>query len=67
MASSTSTGWSPELGGRGSRHPQALAVEIDGDMPLVITGEQHGGRFTRIYLLIDDDKLGGLSAHPAIT
>src|SRR5579875_1586909 len=22
-ASSTSTGWSPELGGRGSRHPQA--------------------------------------------
>jgi hypothetical protein len=25
VASSTSTGWSPELGGRGSRHPQVLA------------------------------------------
>jgi RNA polymerase sigma-70 factor (ECF subfamily) len=45
----------------------ALVVEIDGDMPLVITGEQHDGRITRIYLLLNDDKLGGLSAHPAIT
>ncbi len=45
----------------------ALVVEIDGDLPLVITGEQHDGRITRIYLLLNDDKLGGLSAHPAIT
>ena len=25
------------------------------------------GRITRIYLLLNDDKFGGLSAHPAIT
>jgi hypothetical protein len=34
-------------------------------MPLVLTGEQHHGRITRIYLLLNDDKLGGLSAHLA--
>jgi len=44
----------------------ALVVELDSGMPLVITGEQHDGRMTRIYLLLNDDKLGGLSAHPAI-
>jgi len=44
----------------------ALVVELDATMPLVITGEQHDGRITRIYLLLNDDKLGGLSAHPAI-
>ena len=45
----------------------ALVVELDGHMPLVITGEQHDAKFTRIYLLLNADKLGGLSAHPAIT
>jgi RNA polymerase sigma-70 factor (ECF subfamily) len=44
----------------------ALVVELDSGMPLVITGEQHDGRMTRIYLLLNDDKLGGLSGHPAI-
>jgi hypothetical protein len=36
-------------------------------MPLVLTGEQHDGRINRIYLLLNEDKLGGLSARPAIT
>jgi len=45
----------------------ALVVEIDSVMPLVLTGEQHDDKITRIYLLLNDDKLGGLYAHPAIT
>ena len=45
----------------------ALIVELDGHMPLVITAEQHDAKFTRIYLLLNADKLGGLSAHRAIT
>lgn len=45
----------------------ALVLEIDGGMPLVVTGDQRGGRISRIYLLLNGDKLGGLSAHPAIT
>ncbi|MHB1890654.1 MAG: hypothetical protein ACYCUF_07210 [Acidimicrobiales bacterium] len=44
-----------------------LVVEIDGGMPLVLTGEQRDGRITHIYLLLNDEKLSGLSAHPAIT
>jgi RNA polymerase sigma-70 factor (ECF subfamily) len=45
----------------------ALVVELDATMPLVITGEQHHGKITHIYLLLNDHKLAGLSAHPAIT
>ena len=45
----------------------ALVLQVDGDMPLVITGEQHDGKITHIYLLLNGDKLGGLSAHPTIT
>ncbi len=45
----------------------ALVVELDGGMPLVLTGEQQGGRITRVYLLLNADKLGGISARPAIT
>ncbi len=45
----------------------ALVVEIDGAMPLVLTGEQHEGKITRIYLLLNDEKLAGLFTHPAIT
>ena len=44
-----------------------LVVEIDGGKPLVLTGEQHDARITRIYLLLNDDKLSGLSTNPAIT
>ncbi len=44
----------------------ALVVELNGEMPLVLTGEQHDGKITRIYLLLNADKLGGLSARPAI-
>ena len=40
-----------------------LVVEVDGGMPLVL----HDGRITRVYLLLNGDKFGGLSAHPAIT
>jgi len=36
VASSTSTGWSPELGGRSSRHPQPdKLIEQHKDDPLV--------------------------------
>ena len=45
----------------------ALVVELDGGTRLVVTGEQQDGRITRIYLLLNADKLGGISAQPAIT
>jgi RNA polymerase sigma factor (sigma-70 family) len=45
----------------------ALVAEIDGVMPLVIAGEQHDGKVTRIFLLLNDEKLGALTAHPTIT
>lgn len=44
----------------------ALVLEIDGAMPLVITGEQRDGKVTRIFLLLNDEKLVALSAHPII-
>ncbi len=44
----------------------ALVVEIDGTMPMVITGEQRDGRVTRIFMLLNDEKLTGLSTHPVI-
>lgn len=45
----------------------AVVLQIGGVMPLVITGEQHDGRLTRIFLLLNDEKLGALSARPSIT
>ncbi len=45
----------------------ALVVELDGGTPLVVTGEQQDGRITRIYLLLNADKLRGISARPAVT
>ena len=44
----------------------ALVVEIDGAMPLVVTGEQHAGSVTHIFLLLNDEKLGAVTAHPII-
>ncbi len=44
----------------------ALVVEIDGTRPLVITGEQRDGKVTRLFLLLNDEKLTALSAHPII-
>ncbi len=44
----------------------ALVLEIDGTMPLVITGEQRDGKVTRIFLLLNNEKLTALSAHPII-
>jgi RNA polymerase sigma-70 factor (ECF subfamily) len=44
----------------------ALVVDLEGAMSLVLTGEQHDGRMTRIHLLLNAAKLTGLSAHPAI-
>ena len=44
----------------------ALVVEVGGAMPLVLTGEQRDGKVTRIYLLLNADKLGGILGRPAI-
>ncbi len=38
-----------------------LWVEIDGVMPIVITGEQKGGKVTRIFWLLNDEKLGAVT------
>ncbi|SRR5579875_1567191 len=45
----------------------AFVVEVNGSMPIVITGEQHEGKITCIYLLLNEDKLGSLAANPVIT
>ncbi|MCK4178012.1 RNA polymerase sigma factor SigJ [Aciditerrimonas ferrireducens] len=45
----------------------ALVVELEGAMTLVLTGEQHDGRITCIYLLLNPEKLRGIFAHPAMT
>jgi len=45
----------------------ALVLEIDGTMPLVITAEQREGKVTRIFFLLNDEKLTALSAHPNIS
>jgi hypothetical protein len=34
-------------------------------MPIVITGEQRGGRVTRIFLMLNPDKLQALETGPA--
>lgn len=44
----------------------ALVLEIDGTRPMVVTGEQRGGRVTRLFLLLNGDKLAAVTAHPAI-
>lgn len=44
----------------------ALVLEIDGAMPMVVTGEQRNGKVTRIFLLLNDEKLGALSVNPVI-
>lgn len=44
----------------------ALVLEIDGAMPAVVTGEQRNGKVTRIFLLLNDEKLAALSVHPVI-
>jgi hypothetical protein len=35
-------------------------------MPLVITAEQHKGKITRIFFLLNDEKLTALSTQPSI-
>ncbi len=45
----------------------ALVLEIDGTMPFVITAEQREGKVTRIFFLLNDEKLTALSAHPNIS
>lgn len=43
----------------------AAAVLRTGDMPMVLTGEQQGGKVTRIYVMLNPDKLQGLVQGPA--
>jgi RNA polymerase sigma factor (sigma-70 family) len=45
----------------------ALVVELEGAMTLVLTAEQHDGRITCLYLLLNPEKLSGIFAHPALT
>jgi RNA polymerase sigma-70 factor (ECF subfamily) len=44
----------------------ALVLEIDGTMPMVITGEQRDGKVIRLFVLLNDEKLTALSVHPII-
>jgi RNA polymerase sigma-70 factor (ECF subfamily) len=44
----------------------ALLIEIDRATPLVITGEQRDGKVTRIFWLLNDEKLNAVGAHPII-
>ncbi|MGA8680297.1 MAG: RNA polymerase sigma factor SigJ [Acidimicrobiales bacterium] len=44
----------------------AALVLRAGGMPIVLTGEQQGGRVTRIYVMLNPDKLRGLSDGPAL-
>jgi RNA polymerase sigma-70 factor, ECF subfamily len=44
----------------------ALVLEIDGTMPLVIAGEQRDGKVTRIFWLLNEEKLTALSSDPII-
>jgi RNA polymerase sigma-70 factor (ECF subfamily) len=45
----------------------ALVIEIDGALPLVVAGEQRDGRVSKIFLLLNEEKLRALSSHPNIT
>jgi RNA polymerase sigma-70 factor (ECF subfamily) len=44
----------------------ALVLEIDGTMPMVITGEQRDGKVIRLFVLLNDEKLTALSVHPIV-
>jgi len=44
----------------------AALVLRAGGMPVVVTGEQHEGKVTRIYLMLNPDKLQALSEGPAL-
>ncbi|MGO8875528.1 MAG: RNA polymerase sigma factor SigJ [Acidimicrobiales bacterium] len=44
----------------------AAVVLRAGDMPVVVTGEQQGGKVTRIYIMLNPDKLQTLSEGPAL-
>jgi RNA polymerase sigma-70 factor (ECF subfamily) len=44
----------------------AALVLRAGGMPIVLTGEQHAGKVTRIYLMLNPDKLQRLSDGPAL-
>jgi RNA polymerase sigma-70 factor (ECF subfamily) len=37
-----------------------VATEVNGSMPLVVTGEQRDGRVCRVFLLLNDEKLTGV-------
>lgn len=43
----------------------AALVLRAGGMPIVVTGEQLDGKVTRIYLIVNPDKLQALSEGPA--
>jgi RNA polymerase sigma-70 factor (ECF subfamily) len=43
----------------------AAVVLRTGDMPIVVTGEQHGGKVTQIFFILNPDKLHALSEGPA--